>query len=295
MNTIKDLKINCSSIYPLMGNSTTNAEPTKKEIAELFNYLGREQEELSERQRFLAREIMTKAIDYEPNRLSETVKTELVKIYSFEMFGKQSVSKGNDNPLALDKGKFAESESISLLSKIDGVEYEKNTELFENKYFKGVPDIIVRKNGKVVKIIEIKTAYDMPSFIKSFYSNEPPTNIWQTMGYMDILSCKDAEIVHCLVDMPKSMIDQEILKLQEKLFISNTEPLLIKESEDRLVNNMTFSDIPMELRFFRRKVVFNKLSMKDAKSRVKKARVWLKDLHEKFTKSLDLQEIDKIG
>lgn len=278
-----------------MGNSTTNAEPTKKEIAELFNYLGREQEELSERQRFLAREIMTKAIDYEPNRLSETVKTELVKIYSFEMFGKQSVSKGNDNPLALDKGKFAESESISLLSKIDGVEYEKNTELFENKYFKGVPDIIVRKNGKVVKIIEIKTAYDMPSFIKSFYSNEPPTNIWQTMGYMDILSCKDAEIVHCLVDMPKSMIDQEILKLQEKLFISNTEPLLIKESEDRLVNNMTFSDIPMELRFFRRKVVFNKLSMKDAKSRVKKARVWLKDLHEKFTKSLDLQEIDKIG
>lgn len=278
-----------------MGNSTTNAEPTKKEIAELFNYLGREQEELSERQRFLAREIMTKAIDYEPNRLSETVKTELVKIYSFEMFGKQSVSKGNDNPLALDKGKFAESESISLLSKIDGVEYEKNTELFENKYFKGVPDIIVRKNGKVVKIIEIKTAYDMPSFIKSFYSNEPPTNIWQTMGYMDILSCKDAEIVHCLVDMPKSMIDQEILKLQEKLFISNTEPLLIKESEDRLVNNITFSDIPMELRFFRRKVVFNKLSMKDAKSRVKKARVWLKDLHEKFTKSLDLQEIDKIG
>ena len=278
-----------------MGNSTTNAEPTKKEIAELFNYLGREQEELSERQRFLAREIMTKAIDYEPNRLSETVKTELVKIYSFEMFGKQSVSKGNDNPLALDKGKFAESESISLLSKIDGVEYEKNTELFENKYFKGVPDIIVRKNSKVVKIIEIKTAYDMPSFIKSFYSNEPPTNIWQTMGYMDILSCKDAEIVHCLVDMPKSMIDQEILKLQEKLFISNTEPLLIKESEDRLVNNMTFSDIPMELRFFRRKVVFNKLSMKDAKSRVKKARVWLKDLHEKFTKSLDLQEIDKIG
>lgn len=277
-----------------MGNSTTNAEPTKKEIAELFNYLGREQEELSERQRFLAREIMTKAIDYEPNRLSETVKTELVKIYCFEMFGKQSVSKGNDNPLALDKGKFAESESISLLSKIDGVEYEKNTELFENRYFKGVPDIIVRKNGKVVKIIEIKTAYDMPSFIKSFYSNEPPTNIWQTMGYMDILSCKDAEIVHCLVDMPKPMIDQEVLRLQEKLFLSNTEPLLIKESEGRLVNNMTFYDIPMELRFFRRKVVFNKLSMKDAKSRVKKARVWLKDLHEKFTKSLDLQEIDKI-
>lgn len=278
-----------------MGNSNVNAEPTKKELEELFNYLGREGDDLSERQRFLAREIMTKAIDYEPNRLSETLKTELSKIYCWEVFGKQSINKGNESPLTLDKGKLAEKQSIELLSEIDGIEYSKNETLFENGYFKGVPDIIVRKGKKVVKIIEIKTAYDMPSFIKSFYSNEPPSNIWQTMGYMDILSCKEAEIVHCLVDMHPAIAKKEIEKLRERIYLTEGESGRLEELEQQLVKNMTYSDIPKELRVFRRPVYFNKLNMKDAKSRVKKARTWLKDLNQKFNKSVTLQENKDIG
>ena len=69
--------------------------------------------------------------------------------------------------------------------------------MFENKYFKGIPDVLVRdESGKIIKVIDIKVSYDLPSFIlNKVKGEEKQSNALQVMGYMDLTKCKKAEIV----------------------------------------------------------------------------------------------------
>jgi hypothetical protein len=286
---IKNFKINCSSIGALMGNAQGNNPITDKEFKDLISILERDYELLSETQKYNAKQIMWKQALYEPTKLSDTVTTELAKIYSFEMYGKSKVSKGNDSPQQLEKGNLAEPMAIKMLSDIDGIEYTKNEELFQNKWLKGIPDILIKTPaGKIKKIIELKVAYDLPTFLISIMRKEESSNILETMGYMDIIGCNNAEIVHLLVDMPEGMIAREELKAME--FYSDLgidREVALKRLEQRK-NSMVFPEFPLSQKIYRQPVVLNKLIMKDVKRKVTKAKEWIAKLDAKFTKPLSL-------
>jgi hypothetical protein len=295
MNKFENFKINCSQISSLMGNAAGNTPPTSKQIQSLFNTLGKEYFELSESMKHNAKEILLKAIDYEPNRPSEKILSELVLIYCSEMFGKTKINKGAGlrMPTEMEKGIGAEPESIKLLSRIDGIDYVKNEELFENKWMKGIPDIIVRSNnGTIKKVIEIKTSYDLPSFILSSQKKEPSHNIYQVMGYMDLVGCKEAEVVHCLVDMPNNIVSFEEKRMRERFKLLEMTEIEAEEKVGAVIANMEYSNIPENLKVFRRKYTINKLTLKAVKSRVTVARKWMKEIHESFTEnSLNLSEM----
>lgn len=285
----KNFKINCSSIGALMGNAQGNNPVTDKEFKELFNLLGRDYEQLSELQKFNAREIMTKEIKYEPLRLSDTTTSELAKIYAFERYGKSKLSKGNDSPASLEKGTLAEPVAIKMLSDHDGIRYVKNEELFDNKWLKGIPDVIIKNTkGKVQKIIEVKISFDMPSFLCSIMRKEDTDNLLETMGYMDILNCENAEIVHCLVDMPHSMIVREETRMMELYEDFGLDKELAIQRFGQRKNSMVFPEFTIAQKIFRRPVTLNKLTMKDVKRRVTRARSFIQEMNDNFIKPLNL-------
>lgn len=277
-----------------MGNARGNKPLTQLELRKLFNILGKEFQEMTEAQKFTAREILTKQIAYEPNKPSDKIISELILIYTYEMYGKTKISRGNDSPHAAEKANMAEPESIKLISKVDGVEYKKNEELFSNKWFKGIPDVLVRSSGgKIEKIIEVKNSYDLPSFIMEMRKPEKVSNLYEVMGYMDILGCKQAEIVHCLVDMPDKIAAYEEKRLKERYAWLEIEEETVSDRIARVLNNMEYTSLPDAQKIFRRPVSINSLTMGSAKRRVGSARKWLKEIHEGFTKNLvNLSESD---
>lgn len=285
MQDFKDFTISCSQIASLMGTEKHNTPPTDNQVKKLLSIIGRDYNELSESMKHTAKEIMSKFIDYEPNKPSNRILSEIVLIYCYEFYGKGKVAKGNDSPLQLAKGSIAENESIRLLSKIDGVDYQKNEKSYKNKWFNGIPDIIVlNKSGNVSKVIEIKTSYDLPSFILNKYNEERKQNVMQIMGYMDLLGCQEGEIVHCLPDMPKQIVDLEKRRLEERYKTLQLDQLDIDSKLNQAISSMEYSEIPDELRVFRRKITKNALTMKYVKSRVTASKKWIKSIHDTFTK-----------
>lgn len=288
-------QVNCSQIGSLMGNAKGNKPPTAAEIKKLYNLLGRDHGELTEAMKFSIREVLLKQIAYEPNRPSDRIISELILIYTYEMYGKTKISRGNDSPHAAEKANMAEPESIKLISRIDGVEYKKNEQLFSNKWFKGIPDILVRGSGKnVEKIIEVKNSYDLPSFIMEMRKPEKPSNLYEVMGYMDIIGCKQGEIVHCLVDMPDKIASFEEKRLKERYAWLEIEEETVSDRISRVLNNMEYASLPDVQKIFRRSVSINSLTMGSAKRRVGSARKWLREIHEDFTQNLvNLSECDE--
>ncbi len=283
----ENFKVSCSQIGSLMGNAKGNKPATEAQIKKLLNVLGRGYPQLSENMKNTAKDIMQREIFYEPKRPPDKALAELVCIYAYEMYGKGKISKGNDSPNQTEKGTIAEPASIKFLSEHDGIDYEKNEKMFTNKWFKGIPDIIVMgKNDKPEKIIEIKTSYDLPSFILAKYKQEHPSHIYELWGYMDMLGCKKGEIVHCLVDMPDQIASFEEKRLRERYAWLELDEETISERISRTLGNMEYDNVPKDAKIFRRSFEINKLAMKDAKRKATAAKGWLNDIHNLFIQNI---------
>lgn len=266
-----------------MGNAKNNLPPSAAQMKKLLGIIGRDYGELSESMKNTAREIMTKFIDFEPGKPSSTILSEMILTYCYELYGKTKVSKGNESPLQLENGNMAELESIRMLSNADGVEYTKNNKLFENRWFRGRPDIIItNKLGEPIKVIDVKTSYDLPSFIMNKYKPESTHNILELMGYMDLLGCSEGEIVHCLPDMPTKIVEFEKKRLQERYKTLELDQSEIDFRLEEKILNMEYSSIPNELKIFRRKFTKNAYTLKSVKSRVTASKKWMKQIHENF-------------
>lgn len=261
---IQDFRVNCSSIAALTGNALGNHPVSDKDFQVLFNLLGRDYNELTEAQKNTARDIMLREIHYEPSKLNDTTTSELAASYAYQFFGKKKLSKGNQNPKQLEKGNLGEEEAIKILSEFDGVAYSKNEDKFTNRWFCGVPDILLRDDvGKIIKIIDIKISYDLPSYLLSLMRDEQTGNILEMMGYMDLTKCMNGEIVHILTNSPQQMIDAEPNK--------------------EIAKSMVFDEFSWDKKIHRVPVTFNKIRMGEIKKKATRAKNWVKQLHDKFT------------
>lgn len=290
MRKISYLKFNCTSLGALISTTKGNNPPTESEWKDFFNYINRTTDKLSDRQMSLTREIVMKQIEYEPDKLSETVRKELCKIYAYEFYNKSALNGGGTKPYTLDKGNLAELHSIEMLSWVDGVEYTKNEKLISNRYFKGLPDILIGKPKEYTGVKDVKTSFDLPMFLNLLSEPISKSNSWQMTGYLDILKLTEGEVCHCLVNMPEAMIISEKERVTNRcieLGMSETE---IESRISGLHGSMTYDEIPEELRVMRFTVTSNEIRIKEAKKQVKKARTWLKELHESFQKPLTLKE-----
>lgn len=285
------IKINCSSIGSLMSRQKGNYPPTEKEMKECFGYLSREFEELSERQRYIAREILTKTIQYDPDGISETTKKEICEIYAYEVYGKSALNGGGTKPLTLTKGILAEDESIKLLSRVDGVEYRKNSRLVANRYLKGVPDIVIGQYRKYITgVKDIKTSFDLPEFLSLVGAPPKRDHVWQMMGYLDILGLESGEICYCLTNMPDSMRQAEEERLKNNYQKMDLEEAEIERRLFAIKSSMIYDEIPDQMRVIRHKVHIDRVKTREIHSRVTLARKWLNELDSNFNDLLDLYD-----
>jgi hypothetical protein len=285
-------KVRCSAISKVMSNSRSNPTLTDKQEEKLNTYRDKLDAggSLTPNQQAEMAELEIKEANKGKVILSDTCTEYLMEAYAWETAKKKPL-KEQFEISQMKKGKLAEEDSIKLLSVVEGEIFIKNEEQIENDFLRGEPDIYVGDNiYNASKIVDIKSCYDYPTFLKKI--NCEAENGWkqQVQGYMDITGAQIGEIAHTLVSMPPVMIEDFKKKLfYQGEYVSELSPEFL-EKWQQWEHSMTFDDIPMPQRVF--KIPVEPLSHSEQQKiydRVKICRDWLCIFHEQYIK-LNQQE-----
>tara|TARA_B110000902_G_C14124734_1_gene519603 strand:+ start:229 stop:942 length:714 start_codon:yes stop_codon:yes gene_type:complete len=206
--------------------------------------------------------------------LSQTAKTYLKDLHKEEIFNRRNEIQSK----YLDKGIQVEEKSISLYSEVMDELFIKNKERFNNDFITGEPD------NKQNLVRDIKSSWNFATF--PIYETEIPNKIyyWQLMGYMALTGLKSAELVYCLVDTPELLIEDEKRRMSWKLGMLELPESLEKELEE----NMTYSDIPKELRIKVFELDYDEEAVTKLYERIKICREFLNKLSEELAKNIEV-------
>lgn len=224
--------------------------------------------------------------DKKAGLLCKTAQKHLIDVYISEKYGR----KRDVQTKQMKKGTFAEEDSIDLLSRYLKKHLLKNEERINNDFITGLPDIY---EGESIlnadEITDIKSSYDLWTFLGNLPDKLDSTYYWQLQGYMWLTGAKKAKIAYCLVNTPDFIIQQEKYSLLRKLDVATEEnPLFIKESM-KLEFNMQFDDISIDERVLLFPVKRNEDDILRIQQKVLKAREFLFEIQEKhlnFNKNL---------
>ena len=218
---------------------------------------------------YIMTEPVTKA-DKEAGLLSKTAQRHLLDVYISNKYNRVK----DIQTKQMKKGIEVEQESIDLLSMFLKKPFVKNTERFSNKYITGLPDII--DDG----IIDIKSSYDLWTFIGNIPDKLDNLYYWQMQSYMWLTGTKSAVIAYCLVNTPENIIEQEKYYLLKKMDVATEEnPEYVKEAM-KIEFNMSFDDISMEERILMFHVSRNEDDILRIQQKVEKAREFLREIEE---------------
>ena len=219
---------------------------------------------------YLMTEPVTKA-DKEAGLLSKTAQKHLLDVYIAEKYGR----KKDIQTKQMKKGIEVEQESIDLLSMYLKMPFNKNEQRFTNDFISGSPDIIDND-----RIIDIKSSYDLWTFIGNIPDKLDNLYYWQMQSYMWLTETKSAVIAYCLVNTPENIIEQEKYYLLKKMDVATEEnPEYVKEAM-KIEFNMSFDDISMEERILMFHVSRNEDDILRIQQKVEKAREFLREIEE---------------
>ena len=219
---------------------------------------------------YLMTEPVTKA-DKEAGLLSKTAQKHLLDVYIAEKYGR----KKDIQTKQMKKGIEVEQESIDLLSMYLKMPFNKNEQRFTNDFISGSPDIIDND-----RIIDIKSSYDLWTFIGNIPDKLDNLYYWQMQSYMWLTGTKSAVIAYCLVNTPENIIEQEKYYLLKKMDVATEEnPEYVKEAM-KIEFNMSFDDIAMEERILMFHVSRNEDDILRIQQKVEKAREFLREIEE---------------
>jgi len=195
--------------------------------------------------------------------LSETAKGCLHEIYIEEVFGRRKTI----SSAAMKKGTAVETDSLDLLQSVTGEVYFKNQETIENEYLIGTPDVIDKKNSKVV---DIKSSWDIWTYSRVTGDSALKDYAWQVKGYMWLTDTRSAQLVYALVNTPEFIIEDELYKMSFTL-PHNTDM-------EQFRPNFIFDDIPSEMRIKQFEVAYFEEEMSELRSRLDLCREYLSTL-----------------
>jgi hypothetical protein len=157
----------------------------------------------------------------------------------------------------------------------------KNEERLNNEYITGLPDIYEGESiRKATSITDIKSSYDLHTFLANIGEPLDSTYFYQLQGYMALSGANTAYIAYCLVDTPQSIIEGEKYRLLKAMDVVSEEDPDFKEAATRIELNMTFSDIPKEERVLIFRVERSETIISKIYERVEKAREFLAEFEE---------------
>jgi hypothetical protein len=198
--------------------------------------------------------------------LSETTKTELTKIWIENEYGR----KRDITTKFTEKGIICEQDSIDLLNKKKNKLFEKNKQSYSNEFITGTPDIVAGD------IIDIKTSWDLLSYVQSDEDKARKNYYYQLLGYMALTGAKKGHIAYCLVDTPESFIRDELYK---QSFQMDPESKEYEEKQNEIVKNMKFGDIPESQRVKIFDFEFSQKDIDEVYEKIKEWREFLNKLH----------------
>jgi hypothetical protein len=209
--------------------------------------------------------------DKEAGLLSKTAQKHLLDVYIAEKYGR----KKDIQTKQMKKGIEVEQDSIDLLSMYLKMPFSKNDQRFTNDYITGFPDIIDND-----RIIDIKSSYDLWTFIGNIPDKLDSLYHWQMQSYMWLTGAKSAVIAYCLVNTPESIIEQEKYYMLKKMDVATEEnPEYVKEAM-KIEFNMSFDDIAIDERVLMFNVSRNEDDILRIQQKVEKAREFLRELEE---------------
>jgi hypothetical protein len=214
--------------------------------------------------------------DEEP--LSATAKSYLKKYYAYLKYGKWSASLDKGNKYT-NKGKLGEPDSIRLCGFLDDRPYSKNETRFDDEFLTGEPDIIhFTVDGPY--IIDVKTSWDIETFMDCLGKDLSPLYWWQIQGYFPLTGAQSGEVSYCLVDTPEVLLNQEKQWLFKQMDAATGLNPEYMAAEKELVNNMTFSDMPPAERRIRFTVERDDEAIEKIYKRVAKCREYLAEIEQ---------------
>jgi hypothetical protein len=221
---------------------------------------------------YLMTEPQSKA-DKEAGMLSKTAQRHLLEVYIAEKYGR----KKDIQTKQMKKGIEVEDESIELLNNYCNKDYVKNTQRFSNEFITGLPDVVALNPNM---IIDIKSSYDLWTFLGNLPDKLDNLYYWQLQSYMWLTGSEKAYIAYCLVDTPFGIIEQEKRYLLNKMdVISDESPEYIQEAA-KLEFNMTFEDISINERVLLFPVDRSEDDILRIQYKVERAREYLGEIEE---------------
>ncbi len=224
--------------------------------------------------------------------LSETCETYLAQSYALSKYDRVR----EITTKQMVKGTISEDDSIMLFSLLEGKIFNKNTERISNEYITGCPDLYDTDDLRNCnEIIDIKSCWDIFTFLSNVKHPHNDAYYWQLQGYMALTGAKIGTIAYCLVNTPDSIIEGEKYNLLRRMDVVSEEDKGYQKEVKLLIANRKFDDIPMNERLLTYSIERNDEDIARIYKRVEKCRTYLQEFeqdHEifckKYRKSLTL-------
>ncbi|MBU6431483.1 hypothetical protein KGQ29_03860 [Patescibacteria group bacterium] len=201
--------------------------------------------------------------------LGETCKSKLLEIWVEEKFNRKKTIANK----WIEKGLLVEEDSLTLYSRCTKKFFKKNKEQISNDWFTGTPDIIEKDC-----IIDIKSSWDLHTFLKANFDDVNKNYFWQGQAYMDLTGIKKFKLVYCLINTPEQIINDEKRKLGWLMGTATDTDQKCIDAFSELEKEMIFDDIPMGERFFEIEIDYNEEMMAKAKEKLVLCREYIKSL-----------------
>jgi len=195
------------------------------------------------------------------------------------------------------KGTIQEDESIVLYNRVTGAVGTKNELRLEDEYFTGEFDYMPENIENL--IVDIKSSEDdksHPRYLdelpndakvptKAYYS-QPMVyiNLANKHGLIKDIELAKCEIAYCLVNATDEMIEDEIRKQCRY----NKVKKLTSEQEEKIFYNMTFDNIPDELKVKRYIFTYQPHLIKTLEGKVEAGRDYIDELLSNTSMTLEL-------
>lgn len=297
MTDFSNTMIRCSALGQIMTNPTGKT-PMEKYTSALESLSGKEKqyEKLIKKEgvmgtRWKAEIAALKgtipALEAEKDDefLSKSCQSHLIKTYALEKYNRIKDVETKE----MVKGIVVEDDSIELFSTMEGRKYEKNKIRLSNGVISGLPDLFDGEDiSSAERVIDIKSSYDIETFLKNVTNPLSSQYYWQLQGYLWLTSAPIGVVTYCLVNTPESIINQQAEFLIRKLDVVTSEDPLYQREYQKMVRNMVFDDIAIEERIIRVEVERNDDDIEKIYKKVLKCREFLQEFQEKhlfFTKN----------
>lgn len=215
--------------------------------------------------------------------LSESCKTHLSDVYTFNKYGRTEDVKSK----YLEKGLLLEEDAITACSLLSGNFHKKNKERRSNDWIEGETDFFDEE-----EVTDTKVNWSIFQFGRVASRAIKPLYEWQLDGYMWLWDLKKGRLAYILLNTPEYLIKKECDRLSYD-FIGTPEDF--KEACDEIRRNHVYDDIPADekARFFHTE--FKEERIERIKLRVEQCREYLSKLNIKqYESETDDQQGDGV-